>query len=76
MSDIYNTLNSTYEVDTDRQQMRRIAGTNRPVVGPDGVWQDYNEMIVDPAYGGLVFHLANNRWLQTTPAVLAPAVSA
>ena len=40
------TLNSTYEVDEENKQVRRVVGKSQPCnyIGEDGVWQPYQEM--------------------------------
>ena len=44
----YKTLNSTYQVDEQAKQFRRVEGVNPALVGPDGEWVDYVHAVEVP----------------------------
>jgi hypothetical protein len=41
--EVFETLNSTYEVDREGKRIRRVSGVNPPTSnqGTDGEWKDY-----------------------------------
>jgi hypothetical protein len=50
---IFNTANSTYEVDTDNKRIRRLVGKNAATVRQgNGEWRSYDSIHPDPIMVG------------------------
>lgn len=57
MTEVFQSINSTYEIDHDNRKVRRIAGVNPPTdkFQVDGIWHTFGE--VDTTHwGGRVFY--------------------
>lgn len=61
----YKTRNSTYQVDEQAKQIRRVEGKNPALVGPDGDWVGFLSTAQWPN-GSLYIQLDNGRQLLTS----------
>ena len=66
------TRNSIYEIDEDRQRVRRLWGTNPPTenFSRGGAWREYEHFVLLPG-GQAVFQFEGERATITTPGVVA-----
>lgn len=68
----FETKNSVYEIDEDRQRVRRLSGANTPTenFGSDGEWRGYEHWVLLPG-GQALFYFDDERATITTPGVVA-----
>jgi hypothetical protein len=68
----FETKNSVYEIDEDRQRVRRLSGANAPTenFGGDGEWRGYEHWVLIPG-GWALFYFDDERFTITTPGVVA-----
>jgi hypothetical protein len=63
---IFKTLNSTYEIDDDAPRVRRLAGVNETLIGPDGEWREFVEAFTPGEGARANFYLTDGLVLSTS----------
>jgi hypothetical protein len=63
----FTTMNSTYELHETEQKIRRLRGTNEPLLeqGSDGEWKEYREIVVNGGRVSIFFE--DGSWVITSP---------